>query len=73
MQTGVPNVYLEHRRSTSIVEADLRLALNDALDKLILDAIATQRLPGTVNRPAARQHPQGDDDDPRRRATAPTR
>ncbi len=49
VQSGIPNVYLESQALNTIVEADLRLALNDALDKLILDAIATSgfQAPGT--------------------------
>jgi HK97 family phage prohead protease len=40
VQSGIPNVYLESQALSSVVENDLTLALNDALDKLILDAIA---------------------------------
>lgn len=49
VQSGIPNVYLESSALNSIVEADLRLALNDALDKLVLDALATSgfQAPGT--------------------------
>ena len=41
VQSGIPNVYLESSSFNTIVESDLRLALNDGLDKLILDAIAS--------------------------------
>lgn len=49
VQSGIPNVFLESPALNSIVENDLRLALNDALDKLVLDAIATSgfQAPGT--------------------------
>jgi HK97 family phage prohead protease len=40
VQSGIPNVYLEQAAFNTIVENDLRLALNEGLDKLILDAIA---------------------------------
>jgi uncharacterized protein len=49
VQSGIPNVYLESPAFNTIVENDLRLALNDGLDKLILDAIAASgfQAPGT--------------------------
>jgi len=40
IQSNVPNVYLEQRAFNSTIEGDLRLTLNEALDKLVLDAIA---------------------------------
>jgi hypothetical protein len=40
VQSGIPNVYLESSALASIVETDLRLALNEGLDKLVLDAVA---------------------------------
>jgi hypothetical protein len=40
IQSGLPNVYLESQAFNTIIETDLRLALNEGLDKLILDAIA---------------------------------
>lgn len=51
VQSGVPNVYLESPAVNSIIESDLRLALNEALDKLVLDAIAGSgfQAPGTDN------------------------
>ena len=51
MQSGIPNVYLESPAFNSIVEQDLRLAVNDGLDKLVLDAIAASgfQAPGTDN------------------------
>jgi len=49
IQTNVPNVYLEQAAFNSTIETDLRLAINDGLDKLVLDAIATSgfQAPGT--------------------------
>jgi hypothetical protein len=49
VQSGIPNVYLESAAFNSIVENDLRLALNEGLDKLVLDAIAGSgfQAPGT--------------------------
>jgi HK97 family phage prohead protease len=46
---GIPNVYLESAAINSIIESDLRLAVNGGLDKLVLDAIATAgfQAPGT--------------------------
>jgi uncharacterized protein len=46
--TNVPNIQLE-QPAFNTVEADLRLALNGGLDKLVLDAIATAgfQAPGT--------------------------
>jgi hypothetical protein len=41
IQSGVPNVYLLTDAVNTIVEQDLRLAINEGLDKLVLDAIAT--------------------------------
>jgi hypothetical protein len=51
VQSGIPNVYLESPAVNSIIEGDLRLALNEGLDKLILDAIAASgfQAPGTDN------------------------
>jgi uncharacterized protein len=48
-QSGLPNVYLETPAFNSVVESDLRLAINDGLDKLVLDFIATAgfQAPGT--------------------------
>jgi len=40
VQSAIPNVYLESATFNSIIEGDLRLALNDGLDSLILSAIA---------------------------------
>jgi HK97 family phage prohead protease len=37
---GIPNVYLESELVNSIVETDLRLATNAALDDLVLDGLA---------------------------------
>ncbi len=38
--TNVPNIQLAQPAFNTVIEQDLRLALNDGLDKLILDAIA---------------------------------
>jgi hypothetical protein len=48
-QSGIPNVYLEQPQFNAVIESDLRLAINDGLDKLILDFIATAgfQAPGT--------------------------
>ena len=40
-QSGIPNVYLETNAVATIIENDLRLAVNEGLDKLVLDALAT--------------------------------
>jgi hypothetical protein len=49
IQTNVPNVYLEQPVFNTTIENDLRLAINDGLDKLVLDAIAGSgfQAPGT--------------------------
>jgi uncharacterized protein len=49
IQTNVPNVYLLQPAINSIIEQDLRLAINEGLDKLVLDLIATAgfQAPGT--------------------------
>jgi len=49
VQTGVPNVMLENDRIESVIGTDLRLSINEGLDKLILDAIAASgfQAPGT--------------------------
>ncbi len=49
VQSGIPNVYLQSATFNSIIEGDLRLALNDGLDQLILTAIAGSgfQAPGT--------------------------
>jgi hypothetical protein len=48
-QAGVPNVYLQQDAFNTVIENDLRLAINDGLDKLVLDYIATAsfQTPGT--------------------------
>jgi hypothetical protein len=40
IQTLIPNVLLEQPAFNSTIENDLRLALNEGLDKLVLDAVA---------------------------------
>jgi hypothetical protein len=54
-QSGIPNVFLESQAIHSIVNEDLTLALNDGLDKLVLDKIALSgfRDPSTDNMVAA--------------------
>ena len=49
MEKGIPNVYLAQPAVGPIVETDLRLAVNDGLDKLVLDEIAAAgfQAPGT--------------------------
>jgi len=49
IQSNVPNVYLEQPAFNSTIEGDLRLTLNEALDKLVLDAVAGSgfQAPGT--------------------------
>jgi phage head maturation protease len=51
IQKGIPNVYLESSAINSIIEADLRLAVNGGMDKLVLDVLATAgfQAPGTDN------------------------
>ena len=51
VESGVPNVYLEQDTIESIIGTDLRLAINEGLDKLVLDAIAASgfQAPGTDN------------------------
>jgi hypothetical protein len=47
--TNVPNIQLEQPAFNTAIENDLRLAINDGLDKLVLDFIATAgfQAPGT--------------------------
>jgi HK97 family phage prohead protease len=40
VETGVPNIILEQPTIQPLIETDLRLALNEGLDKLVLDAVA---------------------------------
>ena len=40
-QSGIPSIYLEQPAFDTVIQEDLRLAINDGLDKLVLDAIAT--------------------------------
>lgn len=49
VQTGVPNVMMANNRIDSVIGTDLRLSINEGLDKLILDAIAGSgfQAPGT--------------------------
>jgi HK97 family phage prohead protease len=49
--SGVPNIMLEQPGIESVIGNDLRLSINEGLDKLILDAIALSgfQAPGTDN------------------------
>jgi HK97 family phage prohead protease len=49
IQTGIPNLFLEQSAFNSVIEGDLRLAINEGLDKLVLDAVAGSgvQAPGT--------------------------
>jgi HK97 family phage prohead protease len=49
IESNIPNVYLEQPAFNSVIETDLRLALNEGLDKLVLDAVAASgyQAPGT--------------------------
>lgn len=51
VQSGVPNVYAAQAAITSIIESDMRLAINDAIDSLVLAAITASdfQAPGTDN------------------------
>ena len=40
IQSNIPNIYLEQPAFNTVIENDLRLALNEGLDKLVLDAVA---------------------------------
>lgn len=67
VQTGIPNVYLETPAFGSIVEGDLRLALNEGPRQAGPRRDRVGRLPGAGHGSAPGQHPQGDDDDLGRR------
>jgi uncharacterized protein len=41
VQSGIPNVYLAQAAFNSTIEGDLRLAVNEALDAVVLAAVAT--------------------------------
>jgi uncharacterized protein len=49
IETNIPNVYLEQAFFNSVIENDLRLTINEGLDKLVLDAVAASgfQAPGT--------------------------
>jgi uncharacterized protein len=49
IQTGIPNIYLEQPAFRTVIEQDLRYALDGGLDELVLDAIAASgfQAPGT--------------------------
>jgi len=49
IETNIPNVYLEQPAFNSVIETDLRLSLNEGLDKLVLDAVGASgfQAPGT--------------------------
>ncbi len=41
IESNIPNVFLAQSAFDSVIQTDLRLALNEALDKLVLDAVAS--------------------------------
>ena len=49
VQSGIPNILLAQAAFNTTIETDLRLAINEGLDKLVLDAVATAgfHAPGT--------------------------
>ena len=49
IETNIPNVYLEQPAFNSVIETDLRLSLNEGLDKVVLDAVGASgfQAPGT--------------------------
>ena len=49
VQSGIPNVYLEQPQMNAIIGVDLRLAINEGLDKLVLDQVATADIQGTAD------------------------
>ncbi|HEY6775213.1 MAG TPA: HK97 family phage prohead protease [Thermoleophilaceae bacterium] len=51
VESGIPNVYLEQDALATVVENDLRLAVNDGLDELVRAGLATSgfQAPGTDN------------------------
>lgn len=51
VESGVPNVYAAQAAITSIIESDMRLAINDAIDSLVLAAFTASgfQAPGTDN------------------------
>lgn len=49
VQSGIPNIYLEQPMMESVIGTDLRLAYNEGLDKLALDATAGAGFQGTAD------------------------
>jgi Escherichia/Staphylococcus phage prohead protease len=51
IETNIPNVYLERDELATVVETDLRLAVNEGFDRLVLDGLAASgfQAPGTDN------------------------
>jgi uncharacterized protein len=49
VESGIPNIYLEQPMMESVIGTDLRLAYNEGLDKLALDAIAGAGFQGTAD------------------------
>ena len=41
VSSGIPNVYLQQPQIDTVIQSDLRLAINSGLDKLVLDGLAT--------------------------------
>jgi len=60
-QSGIANILLSQPAIGPIINTDLRLAINEGLDKLALDEVAA--VSGPRNGPALGEHPQGDDHD----------
>jgi len=40
IESGIPNIVLEQPSINTVIETDLRLAINEGLDKLVLDTVA---------------------------------
>ena len=40
VQSGIPNIVLEQPAIDTVIQSDLRLAINEGLDKVFLDTVA---------------------------------
>lgn len=49
VQSGIPNIYLEQEMMGAIIGTDLRLAVNEGLDKIVIDTFAASGFSGTAN------------------------
>lgn len=49
VESGIPNIMLEQPAFESIVGTDLRLAVNEGLDKLVIDTFAASGFSGTAD------------------------